>query len=401
MRPEITKKFTLEPAGRVRKLPPYLFAEIDRQKRELMKQGKKVIDLGVGDPDLPTPGFIIDALAQTARDPSNHRYALDAGMPALRESIAAWFEKRFGVKFDPVREVLPLIGSKEGIAHFPLAIVNPGDVVLVPDPGYPVYKSSTWFAEGEVVLMPLLEANDFLPDFSAIPADKLAKAKLMFLNYPNNPTSAVAPLDFFKKAVEFARHHQIFIAHDAAYSEFVYDGGKAPSIFEVEGAKDLAVEFHSLSKTFNMTGWRVGFAVGNPEAIALLGKIKSNIDSGIFQAIQLAAKAALDQGAAALASNLAVYQKRRDLLIGGLNRMGWEVKMPRSTFYCWIPVPPGSTSAELVMRFLNEMNIVVTPGNGFGPNGEGYFRISLTVDDAKLEEALERIKKSHTHQHHV
>ncbi len=382
-------------ADRVKKLPPYLFAEIDRQKRELIKQGKKVIDLGVGDPDLPTPGFIIDALSAAARDPSNHRYALDAGMPVFRESIVRWFEKRFSVKLDPAKEVLPLIGSKEGIAHLPLAVVNPGDVVLVPDPGYPVYKSSTWFAGGEVVLMPLLEQNEFLPDLSVIPQDVLKRAKLMFLNYPNNPTSAIAGLDFFKRAVEFAHRHHILIAHDAAYSEFVYDGQKAPSIFEVDGAKDVAVEFYSLSKTYNMTGWRVGFAAGNSEVIPLLGKIKSNIDSGIFQAIQLAAKKALDNGEAAYLENLKTYQKRRDLLIDGLNRMGWAVKKPKSTFYCWIPVPPGSTSAELTVRFLNEMNIVVTPGNGFGPNGEGYFRISLTVPEASLQEALERIQKNH------
>ncbi len=394
-----TKSFHWEAAERVKKLPPYLFAEIDRQKRELIKQGKQVIDLGVGDPDLPTPAFIIDALSEAARDPSNHRYALDAGMPAFRESIAKWFLGRFSVKLDPAKEILPLIGSKEGIAHLPLAVVNPGDVVLVPDPGYPVYKSSAWFAGGEVVLMPLLEQNDFLPDLDAIPQDKLAKAKLMFLNYPNNPTSAIAGLDFFKKAVEFARRHKIIIAHDAAYSEFAYDGVKAPSILEVDGAGDVAIELHSLSKTFNMTGWRVGFAAGNPELIALLGKIKSNIDSGIFQAIQMAGKKALDEGHAALQSNLLTYQKRRDLLINGFNSMGWNVKMPKSTFYCWIPVPAGYTSAEIVMYFLNEMNIVVTPGNGFGPNGEGYFRISLTVPESRIVEALSRIAASHKHLH--
>ena len=247
--------------------------------------------------------------------------------------------------------------------------------------------------------MPLLEQNEFLPDLSAIPQDALKKAKLMFLNYPNNPTSAIAGLDFFKRAVDFAHKHRILIAHDAAYSEFAYDGVKAPSIFEVSGAKEVAVEFHSLSKTFNMTGWRVGFAAGNAEVLALLGKIKSNIDSGIFQAIQLAAKKALDDGEAAFQDNLKTYQARRDLLIDGLNAMGWSVKKPKSTFYCWIPIPAGYTSSELTLLFLNEMNIVVTPGNGFGPNGEGYFRISLTVPEASLQEALQRIQASHKHLH--
>ncbi len=388
-----------EPATRLTRLPPYLFAEVDRKKRELIAQGKDVIDLGVGDPDIPTPEFIIKALEEAAHNPANHRYALDAGMPALRASIRDWFQRRFNVKLAAENEILPLIGSKEGIAHLPLALVNPGDYVLAPDPGYPVYRSATWFAGGEPYAMPLLESNGFLPDLKAIDPAVLGKSRLMFVNYPNNPTSAVATLDFFKELVEFAHKHQIVIAHDAAYSEMGYDGYRAPSILEVPGAKEVSVEFHSLSKTFNMTGWRIGFAAGNPQVLGLLGKVKSNVDSGIFQAIQVAGKKALDEGQSALDANIQIYQKRRDLLINGLHRMGWQVTAPKATFYCWIRVPPGYTSAELAMTFLEKMNVIVTPGNGFGAHGEGYFRISLTVPEARLEEALARIEKSHEHLH--
>jgi LL-diaminopimelate aminotransferase len=393
------KTFTLESAERLKALPPYLFAEVDRKKRELMAKGKDVIDLGVGDPDLPTPSFIIEALNEGARDPKNHRYALDAGMPAFRETISKWFQNRFGVKLDPAKEILPLIGSKEGIAHMPLTVINPGDVSLIPDPGYPPYRSGTLFAGGVPHLMPLLESNEFLPDLSAIPEDKLKKAKLLYINYPNNPTSAIATKEFFKEAVDFAYKHNLLIIQDAAYCEVGYDGYEAPSILEVDGAKDIAIEFHSLSKTFNMTGWRVGFAAGSADAVGLLGKVKSNVDSGIFQAIQVAGKAALEHGREAHQGLLKIYQKRRDILVNGLQKMGFNVKLPKATFYVWIPVPPGYTSAELSLRFLEELNIIVTPGNGFGPNGEGFFRISLTVPDARIEEALQRIAKSHTHKH--
>jgi LL-diaminopimelate aminotransferase len=391
------KPLVIEPTERLQKLPPYLFAEIDRKKREMIAKGKDVIDLGVGDPDIPTPDFIVEALQQAATNPRNHRYALDQGMPEFRAAIRDWFHRRFNVKLDPDKEVLPLIGSKEGIGHLPLAVLNPGQTCLIPDPGYPVYRSGTLFAGGIPYAMPLLEKNGFLPDLDAIPADVLKNAKLMFLNYPNNPTSRTATKEFFEKAVAFAHKHQILIAHDAAYSEMVYDGQKSPSIMEVHGAKDVAVELFSLSKTYSMTGWRVGFAVGHPQVIALLGKVKSNLDSGIFQAIQIAAIKALQEGGKALAKNLAVYQERRDLLVDGFNQMGWKIEPPRATFYCWIPVPPGFTSAELCLRFLEDMNIVVTPGNGFGPNGEGYFRISLTVAESRIMEALDRIKKSHHH----
>ncbi len=338
------KTFTLESAERLKALPPYLFAEVDRKKRELIAKGKDVIDLGVGDPDLPTPSFIIDALNEAARDPKNHRYALDAGMPAFRETISKWFQNRFGVKLDSAKEILPLIGSKEGIAHMPLAVLNPGDVALIPDPGYPPYRSGTLFAGGIPYLMPLLESNEFLPDLSAIPAEILKKAKLLYINYPNNPTSAVATKAFFQEAVEFAYQNQLLIVQDAAYCEIGFDGYEAPSILEVNGAKEIAIEFHSLSKTFNMTGWRVGFAAGSPEAVALLAKIKSNVDSGIFQAIQMAGKKALEEGRAAHQELLKIYQKRRDILIGGLQKLGWNAPLPKATFYCWLPVPPGYTS---------------------------------------------------------
>lgn len=392
-------KLILESPERLKQLPPYLFAEIDRRKRELRAQGKNVIDLGVGDPDIPSPDFVVKALQEAAAVPANHRYALDAGMPEFRQSIASWFERRYGVKLDKDLEILPLIGSKEGIAHLPLAVLNPGDVSLIPDPGYPVYRSGTLFAGGIPHVMPLLESNDFLPDLSSIDPALLKKAKLLYINYPNNPTSAVASKSFYQEVVEFARKHQILICSDAAYNEAGYDGYEAPSILEIHGAKEVAIELHSLSKTFNMTGWRVAFAVGNPEALKLLAKVKSNCDSGIFQAIQMAAKKALDEGDPWVKQNMLVYQKRRDVLVEGFKKIGWPIKAPKATFYCWIPVPPGSTSSELALKFLTELNIVVTPGNGFGPNGEGYFRISLTVSEPHIKEAIERIAKTHKHPH--
>ncbi len=383
---------TINPADRLKKLPPYLFAEIDRLKREARAKGVDIIDLGVGDPDIPTPSFIIEELYRAAKDPANHRYALDAGMPVFREEIARWFEKRFGVKLDPQAEILPLIGSKEGIAHLPLALINPGDVVLVPDPCYPPYKSGTWFAGGEVSLMPLEEENNFLPDFDEIDPSALKEAKLMFLNYPNNPTAAVASPEFYEKTVEFARRHDLIVASDAAYSEMAYDGYKPASLLQAKGGKDVGIEFHSLSKTFNMTGWRVGFAVGNSELIKLLAKVKSNIDSGIFQAIQHAAIKALRDGDEALRKNIAIYQERRDIIIDGLQKLGWKVRKPQATFYIWAGVPAGYTSAELAAKLLKDAGIVVTPGNGFGPDGEGYVRFAVTVPKERILEMLERLK---------
>ena len=391
----------IQPSQRVSALPPYLFAEVDRKKRELKAQGKDVIDLGVGDPDIPTPPFIIDALARGVADPENHRYALDAGMPSFRKTIASWFQARFGVKLDQDKEILPLIGSKEGIAHLPLALLNPGDVSLIPDPGYPVYHSASMFAGATTVRMPLLEANGFLPDLSQIDKQTLKKAKLLYINYPNNPTSAVAGRECFEELVSYAKQYEFVIAQDAAYSEIGFDGYKAPSILEVDGAKEVAIEFHSLSKTFNMTGWRVGFAAGNPDVVRALAKIKANVDSGIFQAIQVAGEEALKNGGEWFQKNLKIYEARRNRLVQKFADLGWQFKAPQATFYCWIPVPPGYTSAELALKFLEEMNIVVTPGNGFGMHGEGYFRISLTVPEARLDAALERIGKSHKHLHAV
>ncbi len=383
---------TINASDRLKKLPPYLFAEIDRLKREARSKGKDIIDLGVGDPDIPTPSFIIEELYRAAQDPANHRYALDAGMPVFREEIARWYEKRFGVKVDPQTEILPLIGSKEGIAHLPLAVINPGDVVLVPDPSYPPYISGTYFAGGEVSLMPLEEENGFLPDFSDIDPSALKVAKLMYLNYPNNPTAACASIEFYNEAVDFARRHDLIIASDAAYTEMAYDGYKPLSFLEAKGAKEVGIEFHSLSKTFNMTGWRVGFAVGNAEIIKLLGKVKANIDSGIFQAVQHAGLRALKDGEEALRKNILVYQERRDILVDGLQKLGWKVNKPKATFYIWASVPSGYTSAELCTKLLKDAGIVVTPGNGFGSNGEGYVRFAITVSKERLIEALERIK---------
>jgi len=386
----------IEPPDRLKKLPPYLFAEIDRLKRELVSQGKDVIDLGVGDPDLPTPSFIIEALSEAAKNPANHRYALDQGMPELRRAIAAWYQKRFNVRLDPDREVLPLIGSKEGIGHIPLALINPGDLVLVPDPGYPVYKSATWFAGGEPYLLPLLEENDYLVDFNSIDEDILGRAKMLFLNYPNNPTAACAGKDFFTNAIKHAREYGFVICHDAAYTEIAYDGFEPMSFLQVDGAKEVGIEFHSLSKTFNMTGWRIGFACGNSKVLELLGKVKSNLDSGIFQAIQWAGIKALTEGAGEARKNSQIYERRRNLLVEGLNSIGWRVSKPKATFYIWAPVPPGYTSQELATHLLKEASLVVTPGNGFGPNGEGYFRMSLTLSEDRIKEALKRLKNLHS-----
>jgi len=382
----------IERSERIKKLPPYLFVELDKAKRKAREEGRDIIDLGIGDPDIPTPNFIIDALTKAARDPKNHRYPLDQGLPEFRSAVSAWFTKRYGVTLDPESEILPLIGSKEGIAHMPLAFVNPGDVVLVPDPCYPPYKSGTLFAGAEPVLMPLIEKNHFLPDLKAVNHAILHKVRMMFINYPNNPTGAVCDKKFFKDVVDFAKKHNIIVCQDAAYSEMGYDGYKAPSIFEVEGAKDVAVEFHSLSKTFNMTGWRIGFACGNRELIEGLAKIKSNMDSGVFFAIQWAGVAALANYDDHIEKISKVYEERRDVLVGGLKKLGWDVTSPSATFYVWTKVPHRFTSATLSKALLEKCDIVATPGNGFGENGEGYVRFALTVDKSRILEAMERIK---------
>ncbi|MBN2097496.1 MAG: LL-diaminopimelate aminotransferase [Candidatus Omnitrophica bacterium] len=384
----------IEKADRLQKLPPYLFVEIDKAKRKAKEQGRDIIDLGVGDPDQPTPSRIIEKLYAAAQDPANHHYALDAGMPILREAIAGWYARRFNVTLDPDTEVLPLLGSKEGLAHLPLGLINPGETVLVPEPGYPPYRSATIFAGGRPYYLPLLEENNFLPQLNKIKSSALTKAKLMFLNYPNNPTAATAEEKFFQQAVKFAQKHKIAIAQDAAYSEIAFDGYRPISILEIAGAKDVAVEFHSLSKTYNMAGWRIGWVCGDREIIAHLGQVKANIDSGIFQAIQIAAVTALDTAAGDLQNLVKLYQRRRDLLCQGLNSLGWKIIPPRATFYIWAKLPQGHRdSIKFAQTLLKQAGIVVTPGVGFGPSGEGYIRMALTVSEGKLEETVARIKK--------
>lgn len=383
-----------ELADRVKNLPPYLFAAIDRMKAEAKARGVDLIDLSIGDPDMPTPQNIVEAMKRAVEDPSNHRYPSYEGMPSYREAVAGWYKRRFNVKLDPSTEVLSLIGSKEGIGHIPLAFVNPGDIVLVPSPGYPVYPVGTLFAGGVSYIMPLYESNRFLPDFSSIPEDILKKAKLMFINYPNNPTSAVAGKEFFEKVVEIARSYNIIVCHDAAYSEIYYDGIRPMSFLEVDGAKEVGIEFHSLSKTYNMTGWRIGFAVGNSDVIAGLGKIKTNLDSGVFQAIQEAAITALNTGDDVLRPIRDIYQERRDALYEGLKRMGLHVIKPLATFYLWARVPEGFDSSRFVAHLLEKAGVMITPGVGFGSPGEGYVRFALTVNVDRIKEAIERIGKA-------
>ncbi|MDB9823461.1 LL-diaminopimelate aminotransferase [Deltaproteobacteria bacterium] len=378
-------------AKRLKTLPPYLFREIDRKKAEVIAKGVDIIDLGVGDPDLPTPDLIIEAMKKATGDPLNHRYPSYSGMNKFRNAAAEWFMDRFGVALDPEKEVLSLIGSKEGIAHLPLAFIDPGDVALVPSPAYPVYNIATMFAGGESYFMPLTSDNNFLPDLDSIPPEIIDRAKLLFINYPNNPTAAVADIDFFNKVVEFAKKNELLVCHDAAYTEMAFDGYSPPSFLQADGAKEVGIELHSLSKTFNMTGWRIGFAVGNREAVEGLGAIKSNIDSGVFQAIQIAAIEGLRNYRSLVGNNMKIYSSRRDQMIDGLKESGLEVKSPKATFYLWVRIPDGYTSAQLAARLL-ETGVVVTPGNGFGDPGEGYVRMALTQKDDRLTEAIERIK---------
>ncbi|MBU0482081.1 MAG: LL-diaminopimelate aminotransferase [Proteobacteria bacterium] len=383
----------MEKADRLKQLPPYLFAELDRKKDAVKARGVDVIDLGVGDPDLPTPDHIISKLAEAAKIPAYHRYPSYSGMNRFREAVSAWYNKRCGIKLDPVKEVVSLIGSKEGIAHIPLAFINPGDVVLVPSPAYPVYKIATLFAGGVPYEMPLRKENGFLPDLDAIPADVLTKAKMMFLNYPNNPTAAVATREFFEKVVAFANAHNIMICHDFAYSEMSFDGYVPLSFLEIPGAMEVGIEFHSLSKTYNMTGWRIGWAAGNASIIGGLGQIKSNIDSGIFEAIQVAGIEAMRDDASWLARMQTIYTERRDVVLNGLAKLGLKAECPKATFYVWVETPKGYDSAGTVAHLLENAGIVTTPGNGFGGPGEGYFRIALTVSKERLQEAIDRIRE--------
>jgi len=380
-------------AQRLQQLPPYLFAEIDRLKAEAIAKGVDVIDLGVGDPDIPTPSHIVEILKKAAEKPENHRYPSYTGMLRFRKAVADWYERRFNVKLDPEKEILALIGSKEGIAHLPLAFINPGDIALVPSPAYPVYHIGVLFAGGKSYFIPLVEKNDFLPDLDKISSDVASQAKIMFLNYPNNPTAAVAEEEFFKRVVFFAKKYEIIVCHDAAYTELYYDGHKPLSFLSLKGAKECGIEIHSLSKTFNMTGWRIGFAVGHPEVIAGLGKVKSNIDSGVFQAIQEAGIAALNSKEEIVEKNRQIFKKRRDIMANGLKELGFELTIPKATFYLWVKVPKNYTSMEFCQLLLKKIGIVVTPGIGFGEPGEGFFRMSLTIPKEKIYEALARLEK--------
>ncbi|MBI3015584.1 MAG: LL-diaminopimelate aminotransferase [Candidatus Tectomicrobia bacterium] len=380
-------------AERLNQLPPYLFAEIDRMRKEAQAKGADIIDLGVGDPDLPTYPHIVKRLQEAAADPSHHRYPSYAGMESFRQAVATWFQKRYGVTLDPNGEIISMLGSKEGIGHIPLAFVNPGDVVLVPDPGYPVYYSGTVLAGGHPVLIPLRRENRFLPDYSRIDPADLKKAKMLFLNYPNNPTAAVAPVEFLRESVEFARRNHLILCHDAAYNEMSYDGYKAPSLLQVEGGKEVGIEFHSFSKTFNMTGWRAAFAVGNREILSGLAAVKANLDSGLFEAVQEAGIAALLGPAEELEEVRRIYTGRRNVLVDGLQRAGFQVEKPQATFYLWVPLPQGVRSVEFCAHLLQEAAIVSTPGVGFGSYGEGFIRFTLTVSEERLQEAVERIRK--------
>lgn len=380
---------------RLKKLPPYLFVEIDKAKRKARAEGRDIIDLGIGDPDEPTPAEVIESLCKSARDSKNHHYPLDQGSSVFRERIAGWYKERFGVILDPEKEILPLVGSKEGISHLPLAFINPGDISLIPDPCYPPYKGGTILAGGVPCLMPLMEKNDFLPDLNDIDKSALKKAKIIYINYPNNPTSAVCEKGFFGDVALFARKHNLIVASDAAYSEISFDGYRPESFLKAEGGKETGVEFHSLSKTCNMTGWRIGFVCGNEKIIAGIAKVKSNIDSGVFNAIQMAGITAMDIADRHLARMNKVYEERRDILVDGLNKLGWAVKKPKATFYVWAKLPKGhKSSIEFSGQILGKADIIITPGIGFGESGEGYVRFALTVSKERIQEAVRRLEKA-------
>ncbi|BAC92049.1 LL-diaminopimelate aminotransferase [Gloeobacter violaceus] len=384
----------MKTAARLDRIPPYLFAEIDRRRDEAVARGVDIINMGIGDPDKPTPPVVLEAMHAAIDDPSTHNYPPYKGTKAYREAAAAWFERRFGVGgFHPDTEVISSIGSKEAIHNTFLAFVDPGDYTLIPDPAYPVYRTSTIFAGGEFFAMPLLPENQLLPDLEAVPETVARKAKLLWLNYPNNPTGAVASLEFFEKVVHFAKKHDILVCHDNAYSEMAYDGYKPPSILQVPGARDVAIEFLSCSKAYNMTGWRVGFVIGNRTGIAGLGQVKTNIDSGVFKAIQQAAIAAFGLDDERLHALMAVYQNRRNIIVEGLRSLGWPLEAPKATLYVWAPIPKSfGSSVEFVGALLDKCGIIVPPGNGYGEHGEGFFRIALTVPDERMREAIGRME---------
>lgn len=380
------------PSQKLSQIPPYLFAELDRKVDAAKAQGRDIISLGVGDPDLPTPALIVEQMVKSTQDPQTHNYPPYRGTAEFRKTVARWMSTRFGVDIDPQTEAMALIGSKEGIAHLIKAYVDPGDVVLCPSPGYPVYHNYTVLSGGTPYTLPLLAERQFLPDLTSIPKDVAQKAKILFLNYPNNPTGAIASPAFIEEALDFCKTHNILLCHDHAYSEMTFDGYKAPSFLSVPGAKDVCIEMFSLSKMFNMTGWRVGFAVGHQPAIDALGIIKNNGDSGVFKAIQEAAMVGLDHADTLLENLNTIYAKRRDIFVQGLNDMGWTFPKNEATFYLWVPVPQGYTDVEFVAKLLDECDIVVPPGTGYGSAGQGFFRVALTQPEARIQEAVDRMK---------
>ncbi len=376
---------------RVKDLPPYLFVEINKKIAEKKAKGEEVISFAIGDPDIPTPSHIIDKLCEASHDPVNHRYPESAGLPELSRAIAGWYERRFGVSFDADKEVLPLIGSKEGIGHIAFCFIDPGDFALVPDPSYPVYPVSVMLAGGKPYYLPLKEEGDFLPDLEAIPDYILQKANLLWINYPNNPTGAIADINFFNKVVKFAQRHNLVVCHDAAYSEVAFDGYEPVSFMQADGAREVGVEFHSLSKSYNMTGWRIGMVVGNATMVDALKRLKSNLDSGIPQAIQYAAIEALTSSQECIPEHNAIYQRRRDLIIEILNSLGLEAKIPKASLYIWAKVPEGYNSVDFTTDLLEQVGVAVTPGVGYGQNGEGYVRLSLAIPDVTLVKGLSRL----------
>lgn len=390
------KKAQFEPAQRLKELPPYVFAEIEAKKKALEDKGVEIINLGRGDPDLPTPPHIVQRLKDALKEPGFNRYPSYVGITEFRRAAARWYKKRFGVSFDPETEVISLIGSKEGVSHAPMAYIDQGDIALFPDPCFPIFYTSILFAKGRPYPMPLLEKNAFLPDLGTIPPEVAEGAKLISLNYPNNPTAGVATKDFFREVVRFAQKYHLIVLQDLAYSEIFYDDHYVPSIFEVDGAMDVAIEFHSLSKTYNMAGWRIGFAVGNAELVGYLSLVKTNIDVGIFEPIQMAGVEALEGDQTGVDELRSIYQRRRDILVAGLREAGLEFSVPQATFYLWVRVPSGHTSASYADHLLEKVGIMVTPGNGFGKSGEGYVRFAFTVPDADLHEAARRLARLQT-----
>lgn len=384
----------MEEAKRIKQLPPYLFARIEKTIEKAKAEGVDVISLGIGDPDRPTPDHIIDKLCEQAHNPENHRYPSSAGMVSFREAVAQYYKTRFGVELEGKSEVVSLLGSKEGIAHISFCYLDPGDVALIPDPGYPVYGIGAMLSGAEAHIMPLKEENGFLPDLDAIPEEVAQKAKLMFLNYPNNPTGAIADDAFYHKVIAFAKKYDIIVCHDAAYQDISFEGYRPPSFLEYPGAKEVGIEFGSCSKSYNMTGWRIGWAAGNAKVIEALGRIKSNIDSGVFQAVQYAGIAALTGPQDCTLEMSEVYRERRDIIVDGLNSMGWNVEKPKSTIYLWVPVPKGYTSMSFAEFVFEKTGVVITPGNGYGEHGEGYFRIALTVEKERALEAINRLKEN-------